>query len=148
MYERRWYEIPVEIGLILFCGVLTYLLTRSLYGLSELAAFIAGGAGMLVGGLSTYCGHRLRKMHIESLPPEERAAVAWRLLRRALIASLLGLLAAGFGFLAIYWMWQGDVVLALLPLGVGLALSLWSLLIIRPGWPRSSANGARGTPEA
>jgi hypothetical protein len=138
MYERRWYEIPAEVGIILSCGVITYLMTRSFYGLSKLPALMAAGATVFIGSISIYYGHRLRKTTIESLSPEERIVVAWRLVRRGAVGGLLGLLAAGFGFLGTYLIgWQAALLSGLGSLAISLALGLAALFIVLRAWRRS-----------
>jgi hypothetical protein len=139
MRDRRWYELPAEIGIVLFPGLLTYLGYRYLLGLSNLAGIIAGTAIIVVMGLSIYCGHRLRARHLESLPLEEQAVVAWRLVRRGAVGGLLGLLAAGFGFLGTYLIgWMGAPLSGLGSLAISLALGLAALFIVLRAWPRSS----------
>lgn len=138
MYRRHWYEFLFEVGLILVTGLLTYMMYRSFLGVSKLTALIVGSLSMVGIGLCVRYAHRLRVMHIESLPLEEQAAVAWRLVRRGLLASVFGILAAGFGFLAIYLIWQEAILLGLISIGTGLALSLLALLVVKRGWPGAS----------
>jgi len=140
MSGPRWYQLPAEVVLVLFGGLLTYALCRTLYGLTVAAAILAGTSTMFVVALAIYYGHRLRAVHLESLPLEEQIPAAWRLVRRGLTASLAGLLAAAAGFLGVYLIRQGAVLLSLIPLAASLALSVLALLIVRGSWPRPRAH--------
>lgn len=136
MSGSRWYQVPAEIILVLFGGLLTYALCRALYGLTMLAAILAGTATMFVVALAIHAGHHLRAVRLESLPLEEQVPAAWRSVRRGVTASVLELLAAASGFLAVYLIWQGAVLLSLIPLAASLALGVLALLIVGQGWPR------------
>ncbi len=136
MSRPPWYQLPAEVVLVIFGGLLAYALCRALYGLAVAPATLAGISTMFVVVLAIYYGHRLRAMQLESLPLEEQIAASWRLVRRGLIASIVGLLAAASGFLAVYLIWHGAMLLSLIPLAASLALSVLALLIVRGGWPR------------
>ena len=131
MSGPRWYQLPAEIVLVLFGGLLTYALCRAFYELSVEAAIVAGSSTMFVVALGIYYGRRLRAMRIESLPLEQQAAMAWRLVRRGLLGSLLGLGAVGFGSLAVYLVWSGSLLLGLAFVGAGFALGVTALVAIR-----------------
>jgi hypothetical protein len=138
MYRPRWYELPIEVGFVVAAGPLTYLMCRSIWGLSKITAYTAAAAAMLVVGLSLYWGHRLRAKHIESLPIEEQVAVAWKFLRIGLIGGTGGLLAAGFGVLGTYLIiWREAFTPGFTFLGASLALGVTVLFVLRRRWPKS-----------
>lgn len=130
--------IPIEVGLALFFGLMFYIILRNLFGLPLLASLWGSVSLMSLLGLAAYYANLSIALNIDPLSTNMRARAAESLTRRGLLAASLGFLAATFGFLAIYYLRRGGLFMALVLVGISLAIALVALFIVtrgRPTWP-------------
>ena len=131
---KLWIELTIESMLVAVAGVLTYNLCRLVYGMPETAATFSAAAAVLLVVVAIYSGHRLRRVDLLALPASERLPVAWRLIRCGLRATLLALLTACCGYVGLYLMRGGNVVLGLLVMACSVLSCILALIAASRAW--------------